>query len=43
MRKIKAGITLDRELYDKLKKMAEDDRRSVSSLIESILYKAVMK
>lgn len=43
MRKVKAGVTLDKELYEKLKKMAEEDRRSVSSLIESILYKAVMK
>lgn len=43
MRKVRAGVTLDKELYEKLRKMAEEDRRSLSSLIESILYKAVMK
>lgn len=43
MRKVRAGITIDKELYEKLRKMAEEDRRSFSSLVESILYKAVMK
>lgn len=42
MQKVRAGVSLDKELYEKLRKMADADRRSISSLINAILYKAVM-
>ena len=42
MQKVRAGVSLDREQYEKLRKMAEEDRRSISSLINALLYKASM-
>ena len=42
MAKVRAGVSLDRDLYEKLREMAEADKRSISSLINAILYKAVM-
>ena len=41
MNKVRAGVSLDRELYEKLRKMAEEDHRSISSLINLILHKAL--
>ena len=41
MNKIKTGISLDKELYDKLLIMAKEDRRSISGLINSLLWKVV--
>ena len=42
MAKIRAGISLDAELYDKLREMAEEERRSISSLVNALLWKLVM-
>ena len=41
MAKIRAGISLDEELYEKLREMAEEDRRSISSLVNALLWKFV--
>ena len=41
MAKIRAGISLDSELYDKLRELAEEDRRSISSLVNALLWKIV--
>jgi len=35
------SITIENSLYDILKKMADEDNRTLSNLIESILLKAV--
>lgn len=43
MKKIRAGVSLDRELYDALRRKAEEDRRSISSLINALLWKALEK
>lgn len=43
MRKVRAGVSLDRDLYEKLRKMAEEDRRSISSLINALLHKVLEK
>jgi len=43
MKKVRAGVSLDRELYETLRQMAEEDRRSISSLINALLWKALGK
>lgn len=42
MAKTRAGISLDTELYEKLRKMADEDKRSISSLVNALLWKLVM-
>lgn len=41
MNKVRAGVSLDRELYEKLRKMAESEHRSISSLINALLHRVV--
>lgn len=41
MRRVRAGITIDKELYEKLRKIAEEDGRSFSNLVEKLLFEAV--
>jgi len=39
--KTKRNISLDADLYDKLKAMAEEENRSLSNLIEVLILKAL--
>lgn len=39
--KTKRNISLDADLYDKLKAMAEEENRSLSNLIEVLIIKAL--
>ena len=43
MKKVRAGVSLDKELYEVLRLMAEEDRRSISSLVNALLWKAIEK
>lgn len=43
MSKSRVGVSLDKDLYDILRQMAKEDRRSISSLINALLWKAVGK
>lgn len=39
--KVKPSISLNADLYDKLKAMAEEENRSLSNLIEVLILKAL--
>lgn len=41
--KEKLSITLDREVFDALSKLAEDDDRSISSMINKILRDQLLR
>ncbi|MDO4868925.1 MAG: hypothetical protein Q4A65_01345 [Bacillota bacterium] len=39
--KVKMGVTIEQELYEKLLILAREDKRSLSAYVNYLLYKAI--